>query len=357
MLIDFSFIFFFALASLFLLRRVARKIGLVDKPDERKKHSGNVPLVGGVAICITIVQYIYNNPSLLENSIVFITSISALTFIGALDDKFDLSVKLRILVQTLVSIAMVYYAGAELNVLGNIFGFGGITLGGFAVVVTVLAVAGSINAFNMVDGIDGLLGGLSVVTFGSLAILLGMSGESQLAYLCMLIVITMLPYIIMNLGLIGHKRKVFMGDAGSMMIGFTVIWLLIASSQPDQAAAIRPVTALWLIAVPLMDMVAIMFRRIKQGGSPFKPDREHLHHVCQTLGLSSRQTLAFICLIASLFAGIGIAGELLQVPEYYMFYGFMFLFSLYLIVLVNYCKIVNYIRARLSLPEIDFNIE
>ncbi|MGS0534545.1 UDP-N-acetylglucosamine--undecaprenyl-phosphate N-acetylglucosaminephosphotransferase [Pseudoalteromonas sp. SaAl2] len=299
----------------------------------------------------------YNNPDLLENSTLFITSISILTFVGALDDKFDLSVKLRMLVQTLVSIAMVYYAGSELGVLGNIFGFGNITLDSFAVIVTVFAVTGSINAFNMVDGIDGLLGGLSVVTFSSLAILLGSSGELNLAYLCILIVITMLPYIIMNLGLIGHKRKVFMGDAGSMMIGFTVIWLLITSSQPDQAAAIRPVTALWLIAVPLMDMVAIMFRRIKQGSSPFKPDREHLHHVCQTLGLSSKQTLVFICFIASLFAGIGIMGEILQLPEYYMFYGFLFLFIIYLIILVNYCNFMNFIRRMLNLPKFDFDIE
>lgn len=91
----------------------------------------------------------------------------------------------------------------------------------------------------------------------------------------------------MNLGVVGFNRKVFMGDVGSMMIGFTVIWLLIGASQTLSNTIIRTVTALWLIAVPLMDMLAIMIRSIKQGKSLFKPDREHLHHICQSIGCST----------------------------------------------------------------------
>ena len=85
-----------------------------------------------------------------------------------------------------------------------------------------------------------------------------------------------------------------MGDAGSMLIGFTVIWMLVSISQPELANqnhnGVRPVTALWIIAIPIMDMAAIMFRRIKRGESPFKPDRDHLHHIFQRLGLSPLQT-------------------------------------------------------------------
>ena len=165
----------------------------------------------------------------------------------------------------------------------------------------------------------------------------------------------MIPYILMNLGLIGHKRKVFMGDAGSMMIGFTVIWLLIGASQTEGTPMIRPVTALWLIAIPLMDMVSIMIRRVKQGKSPFKPDRDHLHHICQRLGLSSIQTLGLICLIASLFAGIGILGEILLLPEYIMFYSFMVVFIGYLVILVNHFKVINFCRGKLGLPEKNYS--
>lgn len=355
MFLDLLFTFFIAFAILFLMRKVARKVGLVDKPSGRKLHSGNIPLVGGIAICITIINYIYSHPSMIKHANLYMFCICGLTAVGALDDRFDLSVRIRMLVQALISISMIYFANAELHTLGNLLGFGAIKLGLFGGLLTVFAVIGCINAFNMVDGIDGLLGGLSIVTFGSVGILLSLSGEQSLSYLCLLLVVCMVPYIVMNLGLVGRERKVFMGDAGSMMIGFTVIWLLIGASQTEGNSVIRPVTALWLIAVPLMDMVSIMIRRVKQGKSPFKPDRDHLHHICQRLGLSSLQTLGLICFIASVFASIGIAGEVLLVPEYIMFYGFIAVFIGYLVILVNHCKVINFCRRILNLPEKEYS--
>ncbi|WP_193038982.1 UDP-N-acetylglucosamine--undecaprenyl-phosphate N-acetylglucosaminephosphotransferase [Pseudoalteromonas nigrifaciens] len=357
MFIDLLLTFFIAFATLFLMRKVARKVGLVDKPSGRKLHSGNIPLVGGISICITIVNYIYSHPGMITHDNLFMLCICGLTAVGALDDRFDLSVKIRMIVQALISIAMIYFASTELHSLGNLLGFGVIDLGLFGGIVTVFAVIGCINAFNMVDGIDGLLGGLSIVTFGSVGILLLLSGEQSLSNLCLLLVVCMMPYIIMNLGLVGHKRKVFMGDAGSMMIGFTVIWLLIGASQTEGNPMIRPVTALWLIAVPLMDMVAIMIRRVKQGKSPFKPDRDHLHHICQRLGFSSLQTLALICCIASLFSGVGILGEILSIPEYFMFYGFVVVFIVYLVILANYFKVINFIRRKKNLPHFQSNLK
>ena len=355
MFIDLILIFFIAFAVLFLMRKVARKVGLVDKPSGRKMHTGNIPLVGGVAICITIVNYIYTHPGMINHANLFMLCICGLTFVGTLDDRFDLSVKIRMLVQALISLAMIYFADANLHTLGNVIGFGNIDLGYIGSIITILAVIGCINAFNMVDGIDGLLGGLSVVTFASLGVLLGLSGEQSLSYLCLLFVICMVPYIIMNLGLIGRERKVFMGDAGSMMIGFTVIWLLIGASQTPGNAMIRPVTALWLIAVPLMDMTAIMIRRVKQGKSPFKPDREHLHHICQRLGCSPTQTLILICSVATVLACVGIVGEIFAIPEFLMFYSFVILFTMYLLILINYITVMNFFRRKLDLPEKQYS--
>ncbi|WP_390446587.1 UDP-N-acetylglucosamine--undecaprenyl-phosphate N-acetylglucosaminephosphotransferase [Pseudoalteromonas sp. MTN2-4] len=343
MFLDLFFTFLMSFAVLFLMRKVARHIDLVDKPSGRKEHTGNIPLIGGVSICVIIIHYIYSHPNMIMHSNLYMISIATLTAIGALDDRFDLSVKIRMLVQALVSVSMIVFAKAELFTLGNIFGFGVVSFNNsyFGWVITVIAVIGCINAFNMVDGIDGLLGGLSVVTFSSIGLLLFAVNENSLSYLCLLLVVCMFPYILMNLGLVGRERKVFMGDAGSMLIGFTVIWLLIGASQTHGTPLIRPVTALWLIAVPLMDMTAIMIRRIKQGKSPFKPDREHLHHVCQRLGFSSTQTLLFICTVATIFASIGILGELFSVPEFIMFYGFSIVFALYLYALLNYENILR----------------
>lgn len=344
MYIELSFAFFFSLATLFLMRKFAKKIGLVDKPNERKHHSGAVPLVGGISICISFMHFLYNNPGLLANAPLYMVSILTLTIVGALDDKFDISVKLRFAMQALLSVYMMSIADIQLHTIGNMFGFGSVNLGLLGYVVTILAVIGAINAFNMVDGIDGLLGGLSIVTFGGLGIMLSYDGQSDIAYLCLVLIVIILPYIFLNLGFLGRKRKVFMGDAGSMLIGFTVIWFLLLASQQGGGAPLQPVTALWLIAVPLMDMAAIMIRRVRRGDSPFKPDREHLHHIFQRLGLNSTQTLIAICTIAGAFAGVGIYAEMLGIPEYIMFYLFIATFLVYVLLLSKVWVITAKIR-------------
>ncbi|MEZ9747504.1 UDP-N-acetylglucosamine--undecaprenyl-phosphate N-acetylglucosaminephosphotransferase [Vibrio splendidus] len=347
--IDLSFLFLFSLVTTFTLRKFAKKIGLVDKPNARKLHNGAIPLVGGVSICISILYFLFNNPEILPNAELYATCVLILVSIGVLDDKYDISFKLRFAVQAGLSIIMMVVGGIELNTIGDVFGSGDvITLGWFGYFVTILAVVGAINAFNMVDGIDGLLGGLSIVTFGGLGIMLSFDGQSNLAYICLVLVVAIVPYILLNLGAFGRKRKVFMGDAGSMLIGFTVIWLLLLSSQNGNAPPLRPVTALWLIAVPLMDMAAIMIRRVRRGDSPFKPDREHLHHIFQRMGLSSTQTLIVICSIATLYTVIGISAEMLNIPEYVMFYAFIICFAIYLSILSNIWKITSYIRKVIS---------
>ncbi|KHA61684.1 UDP-phosphate N-acetylglucosaminyl 1-phosphate transferase [Vibrio variabilis] len=338
--IDLSFLFFFSLTTIFVMRKAARSIGLVDKPNERKLHTGSIPLVGGISICISLLYFLFNNPSIIPHATLYGGCIIVLVTVGALDDRFDINFKIRFAVQAVLSVAMMMLGNIELATIGDMFGTGEIiTLGWFGYIVTILAVIGAINAFNMVDGIDGLLGGLSIVTFGGLGIMLAYDGQMNIAYLCMVMIVIMLPYIMLNLGFFGVRRKVFMGDAGSMLIGFTVIWFLLLSSQNGTNPPLRPVTALWLIAVPLMDMTAIMIRRIRRGDSPFKPDREHLHHLFQRLGLSSTSTLLAICSLASAFAAIGIISEIYGVSEFVMFYLFLACFAIYSYLLAKIGKI------------------
>ncbi|WP_064605386.1 UDP-N-acetylglucosamine--undecaprenyl-phosphate N-acetylglucosaminephosphotransferase [Photobacterium sp. J15] len=329
MLADCFFVFFSSFTALLLLRKLAKRIGLVDVPCSRKQHQGAIPLVGGLAVCFSIVQFFYYNPEWIRHSNFYILSIAVLTVVGAVDDKFDVDFKLRILLQGGLSVCMMALVGLELQSLGDLLGLGAIKLGFWGYLITILAVIGAINAFNMVDGIDGLLGGLSIVTFGSLALILYSQGQENLAYALVIIIVAIIPYVLLNLGILGEKRKVFMGDAGSTLIGFTVIWMLLLASQDGAKAPLRPVTALWLIAIPLMDMVTIISRRLYRGVSPFKPDREHLHHTIQRLGLNPKQTLLVICFFASLCAAFGIFAEIKQIPEYIMFSLFILCFFIY----------------------------
>lgn len=144
-----------------------------------------------------------------------------------------------------------------------------------------------------------------------------------------------------------------MGDSGSFLIGFTIVWLLIHSSQSIsnevQAILMKPVTALWLIAVPLMDMAMVMLRRLRKKQSPFKADRLHLHHICMRLGLSSRQTLAFITFWALLFAAFGILGQVFQVHEHVMLILFLLAFTCYVFIISYIWRITCWIRKRFQI--------
>ncbi|MFD3245902.1 UDP-N-acetylglucosamine--undecaprenyl-phosphate N-acetylglucosaminephosphotransferase [Rahnella aquatilis] len=325
---EYIIIFFSALASLFIARKVARRVGLVDKPNARKHHSGHIPLVGGVSIYISIWVIYFLQPGWFPDFYYYIVSVSLLLFVGVLDDRFDLPVTPRIVLQAIVAIIMMV-SGIRLITLGDIFLGHAIGLGIFGYVITIFAVMSAINAFNMVDGIDGLLGALSCVSFASLGVVFSLHGKEELARWCICLTIACVPYILLNLGIPwGRKFKVFMGDAGSTLIGFTVIWLLVLATQ-GPTAIIHPVTALWLIAVPLMDMVRVMISRVRRGDSPFKPDREHLHHILLKYGYSHAKSLGIVLIISVSFSVLGIVLDELNISQLAVLILFLVCFGLF----------------------------
>jgi len=358
-LIDLSLIFVFSLSMLFLLRKVAKhpRIALVDRPSTRKCHQGIVPLVGGISTFLSIAYFLYNNPSLFPHTYLYLFCIAVLVVIGVIDDKYDTSFKLRMVIQAVLAMYFIQKSSVEIISLGDLLGFGEIFLSnGLAQIVTVMGVLGAITAFNMVDGFDGLLGGLASVSFIGLAILFSIAGLGNYAYICIVFIVVMLPYSLFNLGFFGRTRKVFMGDAGSMLIGFTIIFLLLLAVQPsNETQTLRTVTALWLIALPLIDMAAVIYRRIRKGVSPFKADREHLHHIFERIGFTPKQTLSIICGFSLFCAFIGILGELLEVPEYIMFYLFIIFFLIYTALLSNIWKVTKKVRSLSRLKRMKNN--
>jgi len=335
--------------SLLALRKVALVHGLVDRPTRRKAHRGDVPFIGGISLFITIFGMNIIEPQLIPFQTEYLYCGFLLVLIGTIDDKLDISASSRICILIGISLWLVLYQGIALNHLGNLLGQGHLEIGRGNILLTTIAIIGCITAFNMVDGIDGLLGGLASTTFLGLGYLFYLSGETKLFYFCLMFILAMLPYILCNLELIPKKSfKVFMGDSGSFFIGFTIIWLLMESSQnisPEtQKYTLQPVTALWLIAIPLMDMAMVMLRRVRKKQSPFKPDRMHLHHICQRLGLSSRSTLIFIMFLALLHMAIGIWAQLNNISEYIMFALFLCSFSCYVLVMNYVWKITALVR-------------
>ncbi|WP_051560203.1 UDP-N-acetylglucosamine--undecaprenyl-phosphate N-acetylglucosaminephosphotransferase [Marinobacterium jannaschii] len=312
------------LGAIKTLYPIAPKFGLVDTPDHRKLHSGSIPLTGGIALFIGLLTSL----GYAGESVFYLSCATLIVITGVLDDARDLSVKSRLFIQTSVALSMCLLGDYELSSLGSLIGTGNIELGWFAPAFTTIAVIAAINAFNMIDGIDDLAGSLALNTFLGMAVLFWVSGMASPLQLAIIFSAGLIPYLLTNLTIGPFKNKIFMGDAGSMLIGFTVIWLLIEGTQGTQQA-FRPVTALWLIAIPLMDMAAIMFRRIKKGQSPFKPDRDHLHHIFMRAGCSPRQALGLISIFSIVLVGIGIAGEIYTVPEPVMLVAFLMIFFTY----------------------------
>jgi UDP-GlcNAc:undecaprenyl-phosphate GlcNAc-1-phosphate transferase len=324
--------FLFAYIAIKFFKPVAIEVGLVDKPSERKLHAGHIPLIGGISIFIAVLMAsLLWLPNTLELRMYLIAS-AMMVFIGALDDKFDLKVRIRIIGQLIVASLMIYGVGGYISNLGNLFGFGDVILGPIGIVFTYIGIIVVINAFNMVDGIDGLIGSLSINTFTSIAILFIMSGQVDYISYPLILATATIPYLIFNLGLTKKSKKIFMGDAGSMFIGLSVIWLLTMGTQ-NEYTSFRPVTALWICAIPLMDMLAIVVRRYKNGKSPFKPDRDHLHHILQRIGYNPERTLKIISITAVLMSTIGLLGEYLKIPDVIMLIGFIFMFICYVMVI------------------------
>ncbi|WP_462170293.1 UDP-N-acetylglucosamine--undecaprenyl-phosphate N-acetylglucosaminephosphotransferase [Pseudoalteromonas xiamenensis] len=339
------FAFISSYLAILAIKPVAVRAGLVDLPNQRKKHVGAIPLIGGVSIFIAVFSTALVFFPLEKALLTYLVCAGAIVLLGVIDDYRELGVRVRLFVQTIIALVMIWGAENTISELGNLFALGNVSLGYFGVVFTVVAVVAAINAFNMIDGIDGLAGSMSLVTFTSIFILMVFNGDTQWSLLALVIMSTMLPYLAFNLGLRGHQnKKIFMGDAGSMFVGLSVIWLLMHATQAPNNKVFNPVTALWIIAVPLMDMVAIIIRRIRKGQSPFKPDRDHLHHVFMRIGFSSRRALVSIVMFSIFLAGIGIVGDILGVSEWIMLAGFIFIFMGYLYCLIHAWKVARFLR-------------
>lgn len=333
--------FMVALILLVVMTPLAHHFGLVDHPSVRKHHKGLVPLTGGVAIFVAVLVASVVADVWLRNNPLFFTASAFIVLLGMMDDRFELSAKGRLVCQFAVASIMAWSAQNYVTSLGNIFGIGDVNFGIIGYFFTLVCVVGVINAFNMIDGIDGLAGGMSLIVLMAVVALLVLSGNSSAIMEPLIIVAALVPFLAFNLSWKGFKgNKIFMGDSGSMFVGLTIVWLLVDHTQ-GSSPSIRPITAVWLIGLPLMDMAAIMYRRARKGQSVLRPDRKHLHNIFIRAGLSSKQALAAILLMGGCYAMVGIIGEIYSVPEYIMFAGFMVLLFAYSYVIQHIWTIIR----------------
>ncbi len=313
-----------------LLRPAALHIGLIDRPGERKVHSEGVPLVGGLAMfcgfslaALTLEQAFTPYRS-------FFAAVAILMIVGVLDDMRELSSRSRFAAQIVAAGMMAWWGGIALNDLGGLRGGEHIVdLGRLAVPFTIFATVGVINALNMIDGMDGLAGGLSLVALSGLAFIAHDAGLHDRRDLLLLLSVCVVAFLVFNVRAPGRSQAmVFMGDAGSMFLGFAITWFFIDMSQ-GPVRVMTPVTALWLLLIPLFDTVWLLIRRPLTGRLPTAADAEHVHHVLQMIGLGVSQTFVLLMVVATGFAAAGIVALKLGVPQNVMFWIFLAMFAAY----------------------------
>ncbi len=313
--------FIVTLLAVLALRPLAKTIDLVDRPGGRKKHDGDVPLVGGLAMFLGLVAGVgfMDTSSAAATSLVGVSAI--LVAIGLLDDRFELSRWMRLGVHLMAAIALIAGTGALVRQLGNPFGIGEVTLHGPGVTIfTVLLITAAINAFNMLDGMDGLAGVTALTAFAGLALLSGLQGHRGLEFsICAIAGATVCGFLIFNVPAryVGDMRC-FMGDAGSTLLGAVVVWLGIRTSQIPMEGAVHPVhpvTVLWIVGLPLFEMFWTVIRRVSRGRSPMKADMEHFHHLLVGAGFSVPAAFATFALINVLLVACGVGLNMLGVPD------------------------------------------
>jgi len=222
-----------------------------------------------------------------------------------LDDAYGIKSTKRFIIQSIATLALIYFG--EIYIENLKFSLLGINLylGYWGIPFTILAVVGIVNAFNMIDGINGLCAGFALVALGALQIA---SGFDVANYSLVIAMGSIIGFLFYNLGFLGTKRRVFLGDNGSTFLGFLVAWTCINYSQ-STSNLIKPVTCLWIVAIPLLDCLGVMIGRMIKGILPFSPGRDHIHHKLQLLTKSSSRTLAGLLILGFLLAGFGIILE------------------------------------------------
>ncbi len=311
---------------------LAIKIGLVDRPGGRKKHTGDIPFIGGISIFFVLNGFAFFTGLLSVNWTHILIAASILIFVGFLDDLLDIRASYKLIIQIMATLFVVLINGEYIKSIGQLTDGTDFLTGEFGYFITFIAVVGLINAFNMMDGIDGLAATQAILAITFIFISLYLLFDTfKVDIFIILFFGSLIGFLTVNLGFF-PGNKVFLGDSGSMLIGFCVAWLLINKTQLPDNHLLPPSIALWSVAIPVVDTLTLSVRRILKRKSPFNSDREHLHHIVMRLGLNPNQSLIFICLLSTFMFFIGVTifnlfGDLINIILFILF-NFAYYFTI-----------------------------
>lgn len=275
-----------------------RRYQLYDKPNARKEHSAPIPTMGGIAIVagMGLSLFLWFPFSKEPAQISFFLSVLVLFGLGIMDDLKDLSARYKFILQLALSF-LIALSGIRIQSFEGLFGLYEIPLSA-QYTLTILAITGITNAFNLIDGIDGLAGGLGFMSLITLGLFLTFNGDAQTALVAFALAGGILAFLYYNF----NPARIFMGDTGSLVLGFVVAVLCIRLMQVNGAAVHPalpngPLFITGIVLIPVFDTLRVFAGRMWKGQSPFVADKTHIHHLLTTQGYSHAFAAKLICYI------------------------------------------------------------
>ena len=353
LLLSIAFIisFILVLISIPPILRVARAKRLYDIFDERKIHRNLVPPLGGVAIFIGffVTTILFTDGSIFQPFRYVAVAMVLLFFIGLKDDLIMIPAKKKLAVQVLAALLMITFGDVRISFFHGIFGIDNIHYI-TSLLFTLFVVLAIVNAYNLIDGIDGLASGLGILASTFFGLWFFLTGHTQFSIMSFALAGSLTGFFLYNV--FGHKNKLFMGDTGSLVLGLLVSVMVIQFNEfnivntSTMHIMASPSVSFAVIVVPLIDMLRVMTIRISNGKSPFAPDKNHFHHRLLTV-IPSHLKVTLIIISISVFI-IGLA-LLLNFFSFHVTLQFIFIFITGILILSAISILTNKIEENKNL--------
>jgi len=293
-------IFLIALLAYFLVSLVMKQahvLDLLDVPNERSHHCSIIPSGGGLGFVAALFVgfFVFEFSLFFEHWYIFV-ALGVVFGVGVYDDRHDVSARLKF-IAIFIAVLFLSLNGLYIDTLGNWYGFEIGLLWWIGVPFSMFAIAGFTNALNLIDGIDGLASSISITILLFFAFLGLKYQDTFIVALSFFTIASILGFLLLN----WNPAKIFMGDSGSLSLGFIISVVSVLSLE-----YIHPVAVLYLAAIPLLDTLVVMVRRIRRGKSPFSPDKTHIHHILVNFFEgNAKRVVYFLVMLQAVFSGIG----------------------------------------------------
>lgn len=316
-----------------LVKKLAYRVGAVDRPNYRKVHAKIMPRLGGLAIFLAfLIGVLIYRP---ENEAIIPIIIASFVIIltGVLDDMLEISAKAKFLGQTIAAAIVIFFGDIQISTINLPFD-GVLDFGYLSIPLTLIWIVGITNAINLIDGLDGLAAGVSTTALLTLAAMAFIMNDSFVVMMALILAFSAMGFLFYNF----HPAKIFMGDTGALFLGFIIsVLALLGFKNVTFVSLVIPII---MLGVPISDTFFAIVRRLLNKQPPFQPDKSHLHHRLLKIGFTHRQTVLIIYGIAAMF---GLAAIIFSMAK---IWGAILLVVILLLLIELFVEIIGLAGAK-----------